>query len=233
MPDSGLSEQDCTEVPRIQEKFYGETAAIRPFDPSDKHDIEALLKISTDPEVKKWMDMSEIQDKEGDIDPNKVFNWAKERSGNKILYAISGSPVHVGQENVGEIQGFVYIYPVSQESMDCFKKGGINIPDTKLSEVSFAALPGAKPNQVASATRQAIKAYASGKGLTHHETIFIATIDPQNIKSRNVLRACGFGKVGEAYYDRDAEKQEKKDEVHKLNSDKLDQILISHLITTQ
>ena len=231
MQNLGLSEQDYIKNPRIQEKFYGETAAIRPFDANDKLDIDALLKISSNPDVQKWMDMSEVQDEKGNIDQNKVLEWAKEQTGDRVLYAVSGSPIHSESKDVGEVQGFVYIYPVSQESSECFNKSGINIPNTKLSEVSFATLPGAKSRQVASATRKAIKAYAGGQGLSHHETIFISTNDPKNEKSRNVLQACGFDKVGEAYYDRDAEKQGKKDEIHKLNPNKLDQILISHLTT--
>ncbi|HSV94403.1 MAG TPA: hypothetical protein VLH94_00285 [Spirochaetia bacterium] len=190
-------------------KYPGERAGIRFFDAGCKEDMVRLRKIVQHKEVQERMDSV------ASMSRRDMFDWADEKGayGRYYLFAVSGTKEIFGEgsEEIGQVQGFVYLYASSEErkiinrivKAKLIKK--VEVGESKIFEISFAKLPGSPGGQISSAVRQAcleLKRLDKIKGGTG---VFVfCFIDESNEGSMRVVEACGFERRGKHFYEEDS-----------------------------
>ncbi len=184
----------ASEKSRTQDRMIGQNSAYHFFDRFDQEDVERYRSILKSKEVQKWMDgISNVSDK-------KIFKDLKEQGQlpkDAFLFAITGTTGVVNENEIGEVQGFVYVYPCENKLITDGKKRY---------EVGFAINPDAPRHQVASALRQiCVEIERVRRDKTSEDLIpslpIVAFADPSNIKSRRVLEAAGFEIAAKMPYD--------------------------------
>ena len=130
------------------------------------------------------------------------------------MFAVSGTEEIFGEgsEEIGKVQGFVYLYAGSDEKMIAnrmvragfIKKG--ELADSKIFEISFAKLPGSPNGQISSATRQACLELRRLDKIKEGTGVFVfCFVDEENASSIRVVEACGFERRGKHFYEEDSQ----------------------------
>lgn len=190
-------------------RLPGERAAIRFFDSENKEDMVRLKKIIGHSEVRDRMDSVAGMSK------RDMLDWADEKGsyGRYYLFAVSGTEevFGVGSKQVGQVQGFVYLYAGSEERkiVERLMKAGLikrsEVGKKRVFEISFAKLPRTKKGQMGSAVRQAcmeltrLDRERGGTG-----AFVFCFIDESNEGSIRVVEACGFERRGRHFYEEDS-----------------------------
>lgn len=190
-------------------RYPGERAAIKFFDSGRKEDMVRLRKIIDCKDVRDRMDSVARMSK------RDMYDWADEKGayGRYYLFAVSGTEEVFGEgsKQIGEVQGFVYLYAGSEEKkiIDRIIKAGLvkksKLGKKRVFEISFAKLPRTPKGQIGSAVRQAcmeLSRLDRKKGGTG--AFVFCFIDESNESSIRVVEACGFVRRGRHFYEEDS-----------------------------
>jgi len=190
-------------------RYKGERSAVRFFDSGSKEDMARLRKIVQHQEVQERMDSV------ANMSRKDMFEWADEKGayGRYYLFAVSGTEDIFGEETeeIGQVQGFVYLYAGSEEKkiIDRMVKAKIIkanlVNNNKIFEISFAKLPESPSGQISSAVRQACLELKRVDTQKKGTGVFVfCFIDETNIGSMRVVEACGFERMGKHFYEEDS-----------------------------
>lgn len=190
-------------------RYQGEKAAVRFFDSGNKEDMSRLRKIVQHREVQERMDSV------ANMTRKDMFEWADEKGayGRYYLFAVSGTKEVFGEEaeEVGQVQGFVYLYAGAEERKiiermvraKIIKSNLVN--NNKIFEISFAKLPEAPGGQISSAVRQSCMELKRLDKIKEGTGVFVfCFIDETNTGSMRVVEACGFERLGKHFYEEDS-----------------------------
>lgn len=146
---------------------------IRPVNPNNTSDLDAIQKILRSPKVQFFMDRVE------NTSYGEIINWAnKGRSENSFLFALATE---------GKVKGFIYFYPsdIVQDAM----------------EVSYAKDPDSKIDNLPIHLQKACLMVSSSLGEFNVSqklsTKIVAEIEPENTRSIVVAKKAGFEYGGE------------------------------------
>ncbi len=190
-------------------KYPGEKSALRFFDSENKEDMLRLRKIV------EHKDVQDMMDSVAGMSKRDRYDWADEKGayGRYFMFAVAGTEAifEERKEEIGKVQGFVYLYAGSDErkiAKRMVRAGFLKeteIEDKMIFEISFAKLPQAPGGQISSAVRQACLEVKRITKANNETGVFVfCFIDEGNAGSKRVVEACGFERRGKHFYEADS-----------------------------
>jgi hypothetical protein len=188
----------------IDDRFAeGERSSVRRMNLNDPKEISRLFAIEGDPGVAQFVEG--LQSSEEDL--IAFGNGSEER----LPIAIEGKEGFVDFEEVGKLQGWVYLYPDEDERLNRLKEQNIGsnyLNGRTAVEISYAKYPGAVKGQMSSGLRQMVKILTAECIKYSVRMVVVAYTDGINYDSKRLLMATGFEQVGEIEYHNGADRKD-------------------------
>lgn len=161
----------------IKDEIIQGDLELRFVDPRNTNDLDSIQMILRSPAVQFFMDNVE------DTSRQEIVNWANEgQTKNSFLFALSKGD---------KIEGFIYFYP-SDVVEGAMEISGAKSPD---------AHPGYIPAILKKACLKVSGLLGEFDGTTKPLTKIVAEIEPDNWRSREVVKRSGFEYVGEKIWE--------------------------------
>jgi hypothetical protein len=209
-----------------QTKYFGQPAAIRAFNPSDKMDVQRLFDTIHSPQSEQYL--LEVSD----MNMDDVRRWSGRRGQahrkQECMFAISGAAESVDTSEVGEVQGFMNSYLLDEDLRQrSIEAGLMEDSEFPIFEISTGKKPGYPQGVIESGIIQAcFQLNSMVDSLHQHETLpqlqIVAYIEPNNTDAIKLIERCGFDKRGSIKYD---VADPVEDNLYQINWEKAQQIL--------